>query len=61
MNAIYRIDGNIAHTSETAGGPWDPKLQHGAAPSSLICWAVERLPAPALASMALGSPTLILC
>ena len=46
MNAIYRIDGNIAHTSETAGGPWDPKLQHGAAPSSLICWAVERLPAP---------------
>ena len=46
MNAIYRIDGNTAHTSETAGGPWDPKLQHGAAPSSLICWAVERLPAP---------------
>ena len=46
MNAIYRIDGNIAHTSETAGGPWDPKLQHGAAPSSLICWAVERLPTP---------------
>ncbi len=46
MDAIYRIDGNTAHTSDTAGGPWDPKLQHGAAPSSLICWAVERLPSP---------------
>lgn len=46
MNAIYRIDGNTAHTSDYAGGPWDPKLQHGAAPSSLICWAIERLPSP---------------
>ena len=46
MCAIYKVDGNIAHTSPAAGGPWDPKLQHGAAPSSLICWAVERLPSP---------------
>lgn len=46
MNAIYRIDGNTAHASDYAGGPWDPKLQHGAAPSSLICWAIERLPSP---------------
>ncbi|HZQ01963.1 MAG TPA: thioesterase family protein [Reyranella sp.] len=46
MEAIYRIEGNTAHTSAAAGGPWDPKLQHGAAPSSLICWAVERLPSP---------------
>lgn len=45
METIYRVEGNTAHTSELAGGPWDPKLQHGSAPSSLICWAVERLPA----------------
>src|SRR6478672_4677072 len=46
MEAIYRVDGVTAATSAHAGGPWDPKLQHGAAPSSLICWAVERLPSP---------------
>ena len=47
MEPIYRVEGATAETSAFAGGPWDPKLQHGAAPSSLICWAVERLPAPA--------------
>jgi len=47
MEPIYRVAGAIAETSALAGGPWDPKLQHGAAPSSLICWAVERLPTPA--------------
>src|SRR4029453_7320893 len=47
MEPIYRVEGAPAATSAFAGGPWDPKLQHGAAPSSLICWAVERLPAPA--------------
>lgn len=46
MEAIYRVDGVTAETSAFAGGPWDPRLQHGAAPSSLICWAVERLPSP---------------
>jgi hypothetical protein len=46
MEAIYRIEGATIETSAFAGGPWDPKLQHGAAPSSLICWAVERLPSP---------------
>ncbi len=46
MEAIYRVDGVNAETSAHAGGPWDPGLQHGAAPSSLICWAIERLPSP---------------
>src|SRR5258708_16824648 len=46
MEAIYRVDGADVETSAAAGGPWDPRLQHGAAPSSLICWAIERLPAP---------------
>ncbi len=47
MQAIYRVEGASIETSALAGGPWDPKLQHGAAPASLICWAVERLPSPA--------------
>src|SRR5580765_5190987 len=47
MEPIYRVEGATAETSAFAGGPWDPKLQHGAAPSSLICWAVERVPTPA--------------
>jgi hypothetical protein len=46
MEAIYRVEGASVETSAFAGGPWDPKLQHGAAPSSLICWAIERLPSP---------------
>ena len=46
MEAIYSVDGPTAETSAFAGGPWDPTLQHGAAPSSLICWAVENLPSP---------------
>src|SRR5471032_3705290 len=46
MEAIYKVEGATIRTSAFAGGPWDPKLQHGAAPSSLICWAVERLPSP---------------
>jgi hypothetical protein len=46
MEAIYRVDGSSVETSAFAGGPWEPGLQHGAAPSALICWAVERLPAP---------------
>ncbi len=46
MEAIYRVEGATAETSAFAGGPWSPKLQHGAAPSSLICWAVEHLPSP---------------
>src|SRR5258707_11431322 len=46
VEGIYRVAGAAAETSAHAGGPWDPGLQHGAAPSSLICWAVERLPSP---------------
>ena len=44
MEAIYRVEGAKVVTSAFAGGPWDPRLQHGAAPASLICWAVEQLP-----------------
>jgi hypothetical protein len=46
MEAVYRVGDARVQTSALAGGPWDPRLQHGAAPASLICWAVEQLPAP---------------
>ena len=47
MEPIYRVEGATAETSAFAGGPWHPGLQHGAAPSSLICWAIEQMPTPA--------------
>jgi len=45
MDAIYRVEGDRALTSAYAGGPWDPSLQHGSAPSSLVVWAAERVAA----------------
>jgi hypothetical protein len=44
MTYVYRVDGAIAHAEPGAAGPWDPGLQHGGAPASLIAWAVERMP-----------------
>lgn len=44
MEAIYDVRGTIANTRPYAGGPWNPEHQHGAAPSSLIAWAADRLP-----------------
>lgn len=46
MTAIYRVDGNKVITSPNAAGPWDPRMQHGSAPASLVTWAAERLPTP---------------
>jgi hypothetical protein len=44
MTYVYKVDGAIAHAQPNAAGPWDPGLQHGGAPASLIAWAVERMP-----------------
>lgn len=44
MSYVYRVEGSIAHAQACAAGPWDPTLQHGGAPASLIAWAVERMP-----------------
>jgi hypothetical protein len=46
MDAIYRVDGDSVVTSPDAAGPWDPRMQHGSAPSSLVVWAAERVPTP---------------
>lgn len=45
MDAVYRVDGMLAHTSAHAVGPWHPAMQHGAAPAALIAWTAERLAA----------------
>jgi Thioesterase-like superfamily len=44
MSFVYQVADHIAHTTPHAAGPWDPGMQHGGAPSSLIAWAVERVP-----------------
>jgi hypothetical protein len=44
MNFLYRVENETAFTSDCAAGPWDPRLQHGGAPSALISWAAESIP-----------------
>src|SRR5262245_53364107 len=46
MEAIFKLNGRIAETRKWAAGPWNAAHQHGSAPSSLIAYAVEQLPAP---------------
>lgn len=46
MDSVFRVEGNRVFTSEHAAGPWDSRMQHGGAPSSLIVWAAERIPTP---------------
>lgn len=46
MEAVFRVEGGRVFTSEHAGGPWDPSMQHGGAPSSLVVWAAEQIPSP---------------
>jgi acyl-coenzyme A thioesterase PaaI-like protein len=45
-DAIFRVDGNRVVTSPYAAGPWDPGMQHGSAPASLVVWAAEAIPTP---------------
>jgi hypothetical protein len=42
----YAVDGSNVSVTSLAAGPWDPRLQHGGAPSSLAAWAAERVPTP---------------
>src|SRR5579883_934989 len=46
MDAIFRVEDNRVLVSPNAAGPWDPRMQHGAAPSSLAVWAAERIATP---------------
>lgn len=44
--AVFRVEGKRVFTSEHATGPWDPRMQHGGAPSALVTWAAETLSTP---------------
>ncbi len=45
MNALYRLTApNRVETSPNAAGPWDARMQHGSAPSSLIASVAEHMP-----------------
>ena len=46
MQAIYRVEGSCVVTSPDAAGPWDPGMQHGSAPASLVVWAAEAIATP---------------
>ncbi|HKU14800.1 MAG TPA: thioesterase family protein [Steroidobacteraceae bacterium] len=43
MSFLYRIDNDTAFATDFTAGPWNPRLQHGGAPTALICWAAERM------------------
>ncbi len=45
-NAIFRLDGDRVWTSPLAGGPWDPRAQHGSPPAALVAWIAASLPTP---------------
>jgi hypothetical protein len=47
MDTVYRLEGSRVITGPMAGGPWDPKMQHGSAPSALIVAVVEAVPTAA--------------
>jgi hypothetical protein len=55
MTYVYRVDGSVAHAQPGASGPWDPSMQHGGAPASLIAWALERMPTRATTARDGGS------
>jgi hypothetical protein len=46
-NAIFRLEGDRVLTSPRAGGPWDPRAQHGSPPAALVAFIADTLPAPA--------------
>src|SRR5215469_11811974 len=46
MRAVFRVDGDRVSVSPDAAGPWDPTMQHGSAPASLVVWAAETIPTP---------------
>lgn len=44
MDTVFRLEGSRVVTGPMAGGPWDPKMQHGSAPSALIVAVAEAVP-----------------
>jgi Thioesterase-like superfamily len=46
MEAVFRVEGHRVTVSPHAAGPWDPTMQHGSAPASLVVWAAEAIATP---------------
>src|SRR5277367_1546295 len=46
MEAIFSVDGDRVAVHPNAAGPWDPTMQHGSAPASLVVWAAEAIATP---------------
>ena len=44
MEAIFKLNGNVAETSKWAGGPWNETQQHGSAPAALVAHIAEQIP-----------------
>ena len=44
IDFAYAVDGSTVSVTPLAAGPWDPRLQHGGAPSSLAVWAAQQVP-----------------
>ncbi|MFL6846139.1 MAG: thioesterase family protein [Allosphingosinicella sp.] len=44
-DAAYVVEGELARATAHAAGPWNPSLQHGGAPASLVVRTAERVPA----------------
>lgn len=47
LDAVFELKGDMAMATGYAAGPWDPTMQHGGAPSSLIAHVVEHIPTAA--------------
>jgi hypothetical protein len=43
MDALFEVAGARAHASGHTAGPWDPTMQHGGAPASLVAWLAGRI------------------
>ena len=39
---VFELDGDVAHPSSLARGPWSPHAMHGGAPAALLARTVER-------------------
>ncbi len=46
MEAYFSIEGDQAIPTAHAAGPWDPTMLHGSAPTGLITYLAEQIPAP---------------
>lgn len=44
VDAVFELKDGVATATPYAAGPWDPTMQHGGAPTSLIAHVVEAIP-----------------